>query len=138
MEMVLDRSHFRTKISNFKKVDYKMASGRESCNGGNSKALFTNSTGGRLNRNGVYTAVTEAAERAGIHSPNSDRMENRFSPHCCRHRFVTHLLRAGMSRDYVKELRGDTRGEAIDIYNHIDRKELRESYLAHLPHLGVI
>ena len=45
--------------------------------------------------------------------------------------------RAGMSRDFVKELRGDTRGEAIDIYNHIDKKELRESYLAHIPQLGI-
>jgi hypothetical protein len=34
-----------------------------------------------------------------------------------------------MSGDFAKELRGDTRGEAIDIYNHIDRKELKESYL---------
>ena len=42
-----------------------------------------------------------------------------------------------MSRDFVKELRGDTRGEAIDIYNHIDKKELKESYLAHIPQLGI-
>ncbi len=65
------------------------------------------------------------------------RLEDRFTPHCCRHWFVTHLLRAGMSRDFVKELRGDTRGEAIDIYNHIDKKDLRESYLAHIPQLGI-
>jgi site-specific recombinase XerD len=57
--------------------------------------------------------------------------------HYCSHWFVTHLLRAGMSRDFVKELRGDTRGEAIDIYNHIDKKDLRESYLAHIPQLGI-
>jgi hypothetical protein len=47
------------------------------------------------------------------------------------------LLRAGMSRDFVKELRGDTSGEAIDIYNHIDKKELRESYLVHIPQLSI-
>ena len=76
------------------------------------------------------------AERVGLHDPNSTKLEDRFTPHCCRHWFVTHLLRAGMSRDFVKELRGDTRGEAIDIYNHIDPKELRESYLAHIPQLG--
>ena len=40
-----------------------------------------------------------------------------------------------MSRDFVKELRGDTRGVAIDIYNHIAKKELRESYRAHIPQL---
>jgi hypothetical protein len=27
--------------------------------------------------------------------------------------------------------------DAIDIHNHIDRRELRESYLAHMPQLGI-
>jgi len=110
---------------------------RASRNGADSKALFTNSTGGRLNRNGVYTAVTKAAERAGLHNPDSDRMEDHFSPHCCRHWFTTHMRRAGMPREFIQELRGDVRKEAIDIYDHIDRKELRESYLAHIPQLGI-
>jgi integrase/recombinase XerD len=82
--------------------------------------------------------ITEKhAQRIGLHDPNSARLEERFTPHCCRHWFVTHLLRAGMPRDFVKELRGDTRGEAIDIYNHIDPKDLRDSYLAHVPQLGI-
>jgi integrase/recombinase XerD len=42
-----------------------------------------------------------------------------------------------MPREYVKELRGDKRGEAIDIYHHIDREELRKAYLAYIPMLGV-
>ena len=42
-----------------------------------------------------------------------------------------------MPRDYAKELRGDVRKEAIDIYNHVDGKELRESCLAHIPQLGI-
>jgi integrase/recombinase XerD len=42
-----------------------------------------------------------------------------------------------MPREYVKELRGDKRGEAIDIYYHIDKKELRRAYLACIPKLGV-
>jgi len=109
---------------------------RASRNGGDSKALFTNTTGGRLNRNGVYTVVTKAAERAGIHKPESDRMEDHFSPHCCRHWFTTHMRRSGMPREFIQELRGDVRKEAIDIYDHIDKKELRESYLAHIPQLG--
>jgi integrase/recombinase XerD len=110
---------------------------RASRNGADSKALFTNSTGDRLNRNGVYTAVTKAAERAGLHNPDSDRMEDHFSPHCCRHWFTTHMRRAGMPREFIQELRGDVRKEAIDIYDHIDRNELRESYLAHIQQLGV-
>lgn len=110
---------------------------REGRNKNNSEALFINNRGGRLNRNGVYLAVTKAAEKVGQHDPNSDRIEDHFSPHCCRHWFTTHLRRAGMPREFIQELRGDVRREAIDIYDHIDKKELRESYLAHIPQLGI-
>ena len=101
------------------------------------KALFISNKGGRLNRNGVYLAVTRPAEKIGLHNPDSKRMEDHFSPHCCRHWFTTHLRRAGMPREFIQELRGDVRKEAIDIYDHIDKKELRESYLAHVPQLGI-
>jgi integrase/recombinase XerD len=100
-------------------------------------ALFISEWGTRINRNGVYQAVTEAAEQVGLHNPESDKMEDHFSPHCCRHWFTTHLRRAGMPREFIQELRGDVRREAIDIYDHIDKKELRESYLAHIPQLGI-
>ena len=75
--------------------------------------------------------------RVGLHNPNYERREDHFSPHCCRHWFTTRLIEAGMPRDYVKELRGDARREAIDIYNHIDKKMLKESYLTCMPQLGV-
>jgi hypothetical protein len=42
-----------------------------------------------------------------------------------------------MPSDYVKELLGDVRREVIDIYNHIDQKALRESYLAHIQQLEI-
>jgi len=100
------------------------------------KALFLSKTGTRITKRTIENAIEKHAERVGLHTPGA-RLEDRFTPHCCRHWFVTHLLRAGMSRDFVKELRGDTRREAIDIYNHIDKKELRESYLAHIPQLGI-
>lgn len=79
----------------------------------------------------------KVAKQVGLHDPNSDRMEDHFSPHSCRHWFTTHLQRAGMPREFIQELRGDARKEAIDIYDHIDRKELRESYLAHIPQMGI-
>ena len=72
------------------------------------------------------------------HKPTtSDRMEDRFSPHCCRHWFTTHLRRAGMRREFIQEPRGDSRREAIDIYDHIDLKEPKEAYLACIPQLGI-
>jgi len=40
-----------------------------------------------------------------------------------------------MPREFIQELRDDVRREAIDIYDHIDKEELRKSYLAHVPRL---
>ena len=100
-------------------------------------ALFLNAMGDRLDRGGILLLVGEAARRVGLHNPDSERMEDRFSPHCCRHWFTTHLRRAGMRREFIQELRGDSRREAIDIYDHIDLKELKEAYLAAIPQLGI-
>jgi len=103
-----------------------------------SKALFISyNTLGRLSRNGAYNAVVKYARRLGFHNPDSPRLEDHFGPHCFRHWFTTWLLRNGMPREYVKELRGDKRGEAIDIYHHIDREDLRRAYLACIPKLGI-
>ena len=110
---------------------------RKNRRGAEDQALFISKTGTRITIKSIEILIEKHAERVGLHNPLASRLEEKFTPHCCRHWFVTHLLRAGMSRDFVKELRGDTRGEAIDIYNHIDKKELRESYLAHIPQLGV-
>jgi len=103
-----------------------------------SKALYISySTLDRLTRSGLYTAFMKYAVRLGFHEVGAPRLEDRFGPHCLRHWFTTWLLRNGMRREYVKELRGDRRGEAIDIYHHIDRMELRRAYLAFIPKLGV-
>ena len=114
----------------------KWLAARKNRMGAEDKALFLSKIGTRITKRSIEEVIEKHAERLGMHNPGA-RLEERFTPHCCRHWFVTHLLRAGMSRDFVKELRGDTRGEAIDIYNHIDKKELRESYLVHIPQLGI-
>ena len=103
-----------------------------------SRALFIGEHGERLRRNGVYSLVRKHAENVGLDEPNSDRLEDHFTPHCFRHWFTTNLRRNGMKREFIKELRGDTRGEAIDIYDHIDKKELRRAYLESIPRLGII
>jgi integrase/recombinase XerD len=110
---------------------------RKNRQGSDSSALFISKSGSRMTKRSIESAIEKHAKRIGLHDPSSGKLEDKFTPHCCRHWFVTHLLRAGMPRDFVKELRGDTRGEAIDIYNHIDKKELKESYLAHIPQLGI-
>ncbi len=91
----------------------------------------------RIDEYTIYEICVRGALRAGLHDPASKNMEDHFSPHCCRHWFTTHLLEAGLKREYVKELRGDSRKEAIDIYHHINKEDLKREYLRYVPQLGV-
>ena len=110
---------------------------REKMIHGTSRALFVGAGGKRLKRSGIYNTVTLHAEKIGLHEPSSGKLEDHFTTHCLRHWNTTMLLRGGMPREYVKELRGDKRREAIDIYHHIDREDLRKSYLGCIPQLGI-
>jgi integrase/recombinase XerD len=101
-------------------------------------ALFPGKARERIDRNSAYRAVTRWASLLGLHDENSGRRRDHFTPHCCRHWFTTHLRRAGMPREYIQELRGDKRKDAIDVYDHIDRQELRRAYLAYIPKLFTV
>lgn len=102
------------------------------------KALLISNKNKRMKPESVNDAVTEAALRVGLHnSAHNDKLDDKFTAHCCRHWQATHLLRAGMPREYVKWLRGDAMREAIDVYNHINPEDVRKSYLAHVPQLGI-
>ncbi len=91
----------------------------------------------RLDDNGVWSVFVKWAELAKLHDSASVKMDDHFTPHCCRHWFTTHLMRAGMPREYIKWLRGDALTDAMDIYNHIDPEDVRKSYLACIPKLGI-
>ena len=110
---------------------------RDELAGSSNGALFISNTGGPLDRSGVYNAIRKWADKYGLYDKYSKKLEDRFSVHCFRHWFTTWLLRNGMPREYVKELRGDSRRDAIDIYNHIDSEDLRIKYLSCIPKLGV-
>lgn len=110
---------------------------REVWNHNGCPALFISRFGERLSGDYIKVRIKGLAEKVGLHNPKSKRPQDRFTPHCCRHFFTTQLRKAGMPREFIQELRGDIRREAIDIYDHIDKKELKESYLAHIPQLGV-
>jgi len=110
---------------------------REGMNKKCSSALFLGIEGNRLQRRGVSDVVYKAGARVGLHDQESKRPEDHFSPHCMRHWNTTYLLRAGMKREYVQWLRGDAIKEAVDIYFHVDPKDVQEAYLACIPQLGV-
>jgi len=102
------------------------------------KALFVSYQSlNRLDRNGLYSAIVKYAKHLGYHDSKSPKLGDHFGPHCFRHWFTTWIRRGGMPREHIKELRGDKRKEAIDIYDHIDKEELRRTYLACIPKIGV-
>lgn len=107
------------------------------------KALFINQNGTRVTKNIVYDAVTRWASKyilpdgTKLHNAVSKRLDEHFSPHSLRHCNTTYLLKSGMPKDFVKEIRGDKRGEVIDIYNHISLEDLQQSYLACMPRFNV-
>jgi integrase/recombinase XerD len=100
-------------------------------------ALFPSKNSARLSLRGLEAEVEKHATRAGLHDPDSKLLEHRFTPHCARHWFSTHLYRAGMEERYIAWLRGDTPKGSIGVYIHIDPDDVRKSYLAHIPRLGV-
>lgn len=98
--------------------------------------LFINQYRKRLGRNGIYYGVRNPAEAAGIHNAKGG-LRQKFTPHACRHWMTTHLRRAGMAREHIAWLRGDAPHDAMDVYMHVDRKEVRDSYRACIPQLGL-
>ncbi len=90
---------------------------------------------GRLKGVAVETMIKKHSKAIGLSDPKIDR--DYITPHYFRIFFTTMLLRAGMPRHFVQELRGDVGSDAIDIYTRIDKEELRRSYLACIPQLGI-
>jgi integrase/recombinase XerD len=98
-----------------------------------SEALFISPhDGSRINRHFINKIV--AIHAKSLHDPDGS-LNKRFSPHCFRHFFTTHLRRRHLPREFIQELRGDRRKDAIDIYDHIDLLELKKAYFKSIPKL---
>ena len=100
-------------------------------------ALFVTESGHRLHSEAIASHIIKWATQFGIHDKNSKRIEDHFTAHNFRHCFTTYLRQAGMTREYIGELRGDKPKEVFDIYYHIDHRDLRKSYLSSIPKFNV-
>ena len=94
--------------------------------------LFLGQNNERLTRGIARKIVMRTTRRIGLYEPGGEPQQ-KVSPHTFRHFFTTHLHRAGMEREHIKVLRGDSLPDTMDIYVTIDWDELRKEYLRCIP-----
>lgn len=89
------------------------------------KALFLNQKGTRLTSRGVRYVVKKYVNKVSL--------ESGISPHSLRHSFATHLLEQGADLRAVQELLGHSSLSTTQIYTHVSRKKLKETYDRYHP-----
>jgi integrase/recombinase XerD len=84
------------------------------------EAVFLNTRGGRLSRQGAWAVVHHHAERAGLGAL--------VSPHVLRHSCASHMLAHGADIRVVQELLGHVSIATTQIYTKLSQEHLRASY----------
>ena len=87
--------------------------------------LFLNQYGNKLSRQGFFKILKKLANDAGINKE--------ISPHTLRHSFATHLLESGIDLRSLQELLGHEDISTTQIYTHISKSHLKETYLKAHP-----
>lgn len=82
--------------------------------------LLVNSRGREVSVGMIYTIVQR-------HMQTLSRAE-RTSPHVFRHTFATHMLNEGANINAIKELLGHSSLTSTEIYTHVSREHLKETY----------
>ncbi|MEV4812038.1 site-specific tyrosine recombinase XerD [Micromonospora avicenniae] len=92
-------------------------------------AVFLNARGGPLSRQGAWTILRRAAERAGLPVDGPAAV----SPHTLRHSYATHLLDGGADVRVVQELLGHASVTTTQVYTLVTVERLREVYATAHP-----
>lgn len=92
----------------------------ELCGARATNAVFLNSRGNRLTRQGFWKIIKKHAKLRGI---NKD-----ITPHTLRHSFATHLLSNGADLRSVQELLGHADVATTQVYTHLTKSRLKEVY----------
>ncbi|WP_433350948.1 site-specific tyrosine recombinase XerD [Micromonospora sp. CA-111912] len=92
-------------------------------------AVFVNARGAALTRQGAWTILRRAAQRAGLPVTGSGAV----SPHTLRHSYATHLLDGGADVRVVQELLGHASVTTTQVYTLVTVERLREVYATAHP-----
>ena len=87
---------------------------------GDAEAVFLNTRGGRLSRQGVWIVLRKRARAAGL--------GDRVHPHVLRHSCATHMLAHGADIRVVQELLGHVSIATTQAYTRVTMEHLRAAY----------
>ena len=86
----------------------------------NEKALFVNTNGKRLTRQGFWKIIKYYKEQAHIAKD--------ITPHVLRHSFATHLLQNGADLKSIQTMLGHSDISSTQVYVQFQDPELRDIY----------
>ena len=92
---------------------------------GDSEAVFLNTRGGRLSRQGAWGIVRHHGDKVGL--------GDRLTPHVLRHSCATHMLDHGADIRVVQELLGHASISTTQVYTKVSTERLRRIYDAAHP-----
>ncbi len=92
---------------------------------GDAEAVFLNSRGGRLSRQGAWGIVRHYGDKVGL--------GDRLTPHVLRHSCATHMLDHGADIRVVQEFLGHASIATTQVYTMVSTERLRAAYEAAHP-----
>ena len=84
------------------------------------KALFVNTNGGRLTRQGFWKIIKQYKNQAKLTAD--------ITPHTLRHSFATHLLENGADLKAIQEMLGHSDISSTQVYTQLANNKLKDVY----------